>query len=204
VASLGAAAVAMPGHKGLLGPSGTGLLYLAPGIELPPLLRGGTGSQSELETQPDFAPDRYESGTLNAMGIVGLGAAAGYLAEVGIDSVYARLTELTRRFREGLAEAEGVILYGPDDPAGSVGIVSVNVEGIPCATVSRLLDDESRIMTRAGLHCSPAAHRSLGTAPEGTVRLSWGFDTAEEQIDTAVEALRSIAARRVETAAVAR
>ena len=102
VGALGAAAVAMPGHKGLLGPSGTGLLYLAPGVEVPPLIRGGTGSQSELETQPDFAPDRYESGTLNAMGVVGLGAAAGYLAEVGVDAVYARLTELTRRFRDAL------------------------------------------------------------------------------------------------------
>jgi cysteine desulfurase / selenocysteine lyase len=196
VAKLGAAAVAMPGHKGLLGPSGTGLLYLAPGIEPPPLIRGGTGSQSELETQPDFSPDRYESGTLNAMGVVGLGAAARYLAQVGVDAVYARLTELTRRFRDGLAQVERVVLYGPDDPAGSVGIVSVNVEGIPCATVSRLLDDESRIMTRAGLHCSPAAHRSLGTAPEGTVRFSWGFDTTDEQIDSAVEALRGIASRR--------
>ena len=200
VAGLGASAVAMPGHKGLLGPSGTGLLYLTPGVDVPPLIRGGTGSQSELETQPDFAPDKYESGTLNAMGIVGLGAAAGYLAEVGVENVYGRLTELTRRFRDALAHVEGVVLYGPDDPARSVGIVSVNIDGIPCATVSRLLDDESRVMTRAGLHCSPAAHRSLGTAPEGTVRLSWGFDTTDEQIDTAVEALRSIAARRTETA----
>jgi cysteine desulfurase/selenocysteine lyase len=200
VAALGASAVAMPGHKGLLGPSGTGVLYLAPGVDVPPLIRGGTGSQSELETQPDFVPDKYESGTHNAMGIVGLGAAAGYLAEVGVDNVYVRLTELTQRFRDGLARVEGVVVYGPDDPAKSIGIVSLNVEGIPCATVSRFLDDESRIMTRAGLHCSPAAHRSLGTAPEGTVRFSWGFDTTDEQIDAAVEALRSIAARRVETA----
>jgi cysteine desulfurase family protein len=202
VGSLGAAAVAMPGHKGLLGPSGTGVLYLAPHIDVPPLIRGGTGSQSELETQPDFVPDKYESGTHNAMGIVGLGAAVGYLIEVGVENVYARLTELTRRFRDGLADVDGVVLYGPADPARSIGIVSVNVEGIPCATVSRYLDDESRIMTRAGLHCSPAAHRSLGTAPEGTVRFSWGFDTTDEHIDTAVEALRSIAARRVETAGV--
>jgi cysteine desulfurase / selenocysteine lyase len=203
VAALGASAVAMPGHKGLLGPSGTGLLYLAPSVDVAPLIRGGTGSQSELETQPDFAPDKYESGTLNAMGIVGLGAAAGYLAEVGVENVYTRLTELTRRFRSALAGVEGIVLYGPDDPARSVGIVSVNVEGIPCATVSRFLDDESRIMTRAGLHCSPAAHRSLGTAPEGTVRLSWGFDTTDEEIDTAAEALRSIATRRVATAGAA-
>ena len=196
VSALGASAVAMPGHKGLLGPSGTGVVYLAPQVDVPPLVRGGTGSQSELETQPDFAPDKYESGTLNAMGIVGLGAAAGYLAEVGVDAVNARLTELTRRFRDGLAQVDGIVLYGPADPAGSIGIVSVNVEGIPCATVSRLLDDESRIMTRAGLHCSPAAHRSLGTAPEGTVRFSWGFDTIEEEIDVAVRALRAIASRR--------
>jgi selenocysteine lyase/cysteine desulfurase len=200
VVALGASAVAMPGHKGLLGPSGTGVLYLAPHVDVPPLIRGGTGSQSELETQPDFAPDKYESGTLNAMGVVGLGAAVGYLQEVGVENVYARLTELTRRFRDALARVDGIVLYGPEDPARSVGIASVNIEGIPCATVSRFLDDESRIMTRAGLHCSPAAHRSLGTAPEGTVRLSWGFDTTDGQIDTAAEALRSIAARRAETA----
>ena len=195
VVALGASAVAMPGHKGLLGPTGTGLLYLAPGVAVPPLIRGGTGSQSELETQPDFSPDRYESGTLNAMGVVGLGAAAGYLAEVGVENVYARLTELTRRFRDALSGVEGVTLYGPADPAASVGIVSLNVDGIPCATVSRFLDDEWRIMTRAGLHCSPAAHRSLGTAPEGTVRFSWGFDTTDAEIDVAVEALRTIVER---------
>ena len=114
---LGAAAVAMPGHKGLLGPSGTGLLYLAPGVEVEPLIRGGTGSQSELEVQPDFAPDRYESGTLNAMGIVGLGAAAEYLREVGIDRVAGeRLTALGRRFRDGLAGIDGIVVLRPGRP----------------------------------------------------------------------------------------
>jgi cysteine desulfurase family protein len=193
--ALGAAAVAMPGHKGLLGPSGTGLLYLAPGVEPEPLLRGGTGSQSELEVQPDFLPDRYESGTLNAMGIVGLGAAAAYLQEVGVDRVRDRLTELGRRFRDGLAGVEGVTLHSPADPADSVGIASLNVEGVPCATVARLLDDEWGVMTRAGLHCSPAAHRSLGTAPEGTLRFSWGNVTSDRDIDVAIEAVRTIAAR---------
>ena len=173
---LGAAAVAMPGHKGLLGPTGTGLLYLAPGIEVAPLIRGGTGSQSELEVQPDFAPDRYESGTLNAMGIVGLGAAAEYLQAVGIDRVEARLAELGRRFRGALSAIDGLTLYGPDDPADGVGILSLNLEGVPCATVARLIDDDWGVMTRAGLHCSPAAHRTLGTAPEGTLRFSWGHD----------------------------
>jgi cysteine desulfurase family protein len=195
LSELGAAAVAMPGHKGLLGPSGTGLLYLAPGIEVPPIMRGGTGSQSESEYQPDFAPDRYESGTLNAMGVVGLGAAAGYLQSVGIDRVHARLTELGRRFRDGLDGAEGVTLYGPVDPAQSSGILSLNVDGTPCATVARLLDDEWGVMTRAGLHCSPSAHRSLGTAPDGTLRFSWGNETTDAEIDTAVEAVREVAAR---------
>jgi cysteine desulfurase family protein len=193
--ALGAAAVAMPGHKGLLGPTGTGVLYLAPGVEVEPLIRGGTGSRSESEYQPDFAPDRYESGTLNAIGIVGLGAAAEYLREVGVDKVQHRLTGLGRRFRDGLAGADGVRLLGPEDPADGVGIASLNVEGVPCATVARLLDDEWGVMTRAGLHCSPAAHRSLGTAPEGTLRFSWGYDTSERDIDVAVEAVRTIATR---------
>jgi cysteine desulfurase/selenocysteine lyase len=195
LSELGVSAVAMPGHKGLLGPTGTGLLYLAPGVEVEPLIRGGTGSQSELEVQPDFAPDRYESGTLNAMGIVGLGAAAEYLLEIGLDQVQARLTTLGRRFRDGLAGVDGMTLQGPADPADSVGIASLTIAGMPCATVSRLLDDEWGIMTRAGLHCAPAAHRSLGTAPEGTVRLSWGQDTTEQEIDIAVDALRTIADR---------
>jgi cysteine desulfurase family protein len=195
LSALGASAVAMPGHKGLLGPSGTGLLYLAPGVEVEPLIRGGTGSQSELEYQPDFAPDRYESGTLNAIGIVGLGAAAEHLREAGLDQVHASSTALGRRVRDALAGIAGVTLHGPTDPAESVGIVSVSIEGVPCATVARLLDDEWGVMTRAGLHCSPAAHRSLGTAPEGTLRLSWGKDTSEQEIDIAVQALRTIADR---------
>jgi cysteine desulfurase family protein len=192
---LGASAAAMPGHKGLLGPMGTGLLYFAPGVGPEPLLRGGTGSRSESEYQPDFAPDRYEAGTLNAIGIVGLGAAAEHLHEVGLEHVQARLTELGARFRDGLAGVGGVLLNGPSDPAAGVGIASLNVEGVPCATVARLLDDGWGVMTRAGLHCSPAAHRSLGTAPEGTLRFSWGCDTSEQDIDIAVEAVRTIAAR---------
>jgi cysteine desulfurase / selenocysteine lyase len=193
--ALGASAAAMPGHKGLLGPTGTGLLHLSPGVEIRPLIRGGTGSQSELELQPDFAPDKYESGTLNAVGIVGLGAAAEYLAGIGVASVQARLTALSRRFVDGLAEIDGVTVYGPADPADGVGIVSLNLDHIPCATVARLIDDEWGVMTRAGLHCAPAAHRSLGTAPEGTLRFSWSFDTSDEDIDIAVEALRTVADR---------
>jgi selenocysteine lyase/cysteine desulfurase len=192
LSGLGASAVAMPGHKGLLGPSGTGLLYLAPGVEVEPLIRGGTGSQSELEYQPDFAPDRYESGTLNAIGIVGLGAAAEHLRELGLDQVHGHATTLGRRFRDGLAGLEGVTLHSTADPADSVGIVSLNVADVPCATVARVLDDDWGVMVRAGLHCSPAAHRSLGTAPEGTLRFSWGVDTSEDDIDVAVEALRAI------------
>jgi cysteine desulfurase family protein len=193
LAALGAPAVAMPGHKGLLGPTGTGLLYLAPGIEVEPLIRGGTGSQSELEVQPDFAPDRYEAGTLNSMGIVGLGAAAAHLQEAGVARLAEQAAGLGRRFREGLAGVVGVTLYGPADPAAAVGILSLNIDRVPCATVARLLDDEWGIMTRAGLHCAPAAHRSLGTAPEGTLRLSWGEETSEGEVDLTIEALRLIA-----------
>jgi cysteine desulfurase family protein len=193
LAELGAAAVAMPGHKGLLGPTGTGLLYLAPGVEFEPLIRGGTGSQSELELQPDFAPDRYESGTLNAVGIVGLGAAAEHLRAVGVEQVHEHLEGLGRRFRSGAEQIDGLTLYGPADT--SVGIASLNVTGLPCATVARLLDDEWAVMTRAGLHCAPAAHRTLGTAPDGTLRLSWGPETTEREIDVALDALRAVAER---------
>jgi cysteine desulfurase family protein len=195
LSDLGAAAVAMPGHKGLLGPTGTGLLYLSVGVEIEPLIRGGTGSQSELEVQPDFAPDRYESGTLNGVGIVGLGAAAEHLLGVGVDAVHRRLSELGARFRAALADVDEIVMNGPADPAAGVGILSLNVAGAPCATVSRFLDDEWGVMTRAGLHCSPAAHRSLGTAPGGTVRFSWSHETTEQEIDVAVEALRTIATR---------
>jgi len=193
--ALGAAAVAMPGHKGLLGPSGTGLLYLAPGVEIEPLLRGGTGSLSESEYQPDFAPDRYESGTPNMTGIVALGAAAQFLHETGLDLIHARATALGRHFRDALADVPGITMQGPVDPDRSVGIASVTIDGIPCSTAARMLDDEWGVMTRAGLHCAPAAHRSLGTAPEGTLRLSWGMETTEQDLDTAVEGLRVIAER---------
>src|SRR5207248_11005248 len=162
--ALSASAGARPGHKGLPGPSGKGLLYLPPGVAVEPLIRGGTGSQSESEYQPDFAPDRYESGTLNAMGIVGLGAAAEHLREIGVERVHDRLTELRRRFRDGLAGADGVTLHGPVDPADSVRIASPNREGVPCATVARLLGDVRGVQTRARLHCSPAVHRPFGPA----------------------------------------
>jgi cysteine desulfurase/selenocysteine lyase len=195
LSALGATAVAMPGHKGLLGPTGTGLLYLAPGVEVEPLIRGGTGSLSELEVQPDFAPDRYESGTLNAVGIVGLGAAAEYLEAAGLDRVQGRASALGGRLRVALAPVPGIRLLGPADPAGSTGILSLTIEGVPCATAARLLDDRFGVMTRAGLHCAPAAHRSLGTAPEGTLRLSWGEGTSDRDIDTAARALAEIAAR---------
>ncbi len=204
VEALGASAVAMPGHKGLLGPTGTGLLYIAPGVEIEPLMRGGTGSLSELEVQPDFAPDRYESGTLNGMGIVGLGASADFLRETGIEQIQTQMAALGGRFREGLATIPGVTVFGPFDTARNVGIVSLNVGEIPSATVSRLLDDEWGVMTRAGLHCAPAAHRSLGTAPNGTVRFSWRHATTEADIDAALAAVRSIATRERAEAAEAR
>ncbi len=117
LSALGVSAAAMPGHKGLLGPMGTGVLYVAPGVEIEPLIRGGTGSKSESEYQPDFTPDRYESGTLNGIGIVALGASATHIAEIGVERIEGRLAELTRRFRDGLADADNVTLYGPADPA---------------------------------------------------------------------------------------
>ena len=187
VPALGASAVAMPGHKGLLGPSGTGLLYLAPGVERraadprrhrqPVRARGAARLRARPLRERHAERDR-DRRPRRRRGVPGRGRRR--------RASSARLTELGRRFRDGARrQSTASRSTARPIPADSVGIVSLNVEGIPCATVARLLDDEWGVMTRAGLHCSPAAHRSLGTAPDGTVRFSWGFDTTDEEIDIA-------------------
>ena len=184
--------LAFTGHKGLLGPTGTGGLYIRKGLELEPLIHGGTGSRSDLEEQPPFLPDRFESGTLNAAGIAGLGAAAGFIMETDLDCIMLRKAELTRLLIQRLWELPGVTVYGTADPLSSTAVVSINVAGIDASEVERLLDARYGISVRSGLHCAPQAHRTIGTFPEGTVRLSPGYFTTEEDIDCAVEALKEI------------
>ena len=170
VSELGVDLVAMTGHKSLLGLTGTGALYVRDGIDLPPLMRGGTGSRSDLETQPDFLPDSLESGTLNVAGLAGLAAGVRYLLDAGIESVAAHERSLVERFLAGTAAIDSVTVYGPDAVMDRCGVISFNVAGLTSSEVGTLLDQRYSVMSRVGLHCAPGAHRTIGTFPTGTVR----------------------------------
>ncbi len=185
--------LAFTGHKSLGGPQGTGGLALDNDVDLRPLLFGGTGSASESELQPAFLPDKLESGTLNAIGLAGLGAALTNLASFGVDKVLPHEQKLMCRFRDGLRELTNIEVYGPVDPAESVGVLSLNVAGMPCDEVGIRLEQQFGIFTRTGLHCAPAAHRSIGTLAKGTVRFSVSRFTTEVEIDTALASIAIIA-----------
>ncbi len=183
--------LAASGHKGLYGPQGTGFLYLRNPAPVKPLMRGGTGSLSDSIVQPDFMPDRFESGTLNVIGIAGLRAGIEFVEKEGTELLYlhdqellhALLDELKRYPRIRTYESEGV----------QTGVLSVNIEGMYPSSVGEQLDSEYGIQSRIGLHCAPEAHRTLGTFPDGTVRLSWGTFTTMHDIRYLAKALKRIA-----------
>lgn len=193
VQTMGMDLLAFSGHKGLLGPTGTGGLYIREGVALTPLMRGGTGSDSAHETQPEFLPDSHESGTLNVAGIAGLGAGVRFLAEIGIETVRAHEQKLVAQFLAGASEIPGITLYGPKDAALRCGVVSFNVAGAVSSDVGLILDESFGIMARPGLHCAPSAHRTLGTFPTGTVRFSFGWFNTPAEVETVLGALREIA-----------
>jgi cysteine desulfurase/selenocysteine lyase len=194
VEALGIDVLAFTGHKGLFGPTGTGGLYARNGIELAPLVRGGTGSDSANEVQPAFMPDALESGTLNVAGIAGLAAGVRFVEEVGVEAVQAHERQLAARFIDRLGAISGVAVYGSSHAASRCGIVSFNVAGASPSEVGLLLDETFGIMVRTGLHCAPAAHRTIGTFPSGTVRFGFGWFNTATEVDAAVDALRQIAA----------
>lgn len=181
------------GHKSLGGPQGTGGLVIGPDVDLRPLMFGGTGSASESENQPAFLPDKLESGTLNAIGIAGLGASLAALAEFGVENVLAHERKLMKLFRDGLKEMPDIEVYGPENTAESVGVLSLNVASRPCEEVGMELERDFDILTRTGLHCAPAAHRTIGTFGRGTVRFSVSRFNTESDIHAALEALSRIA-----------
>lgn len=186
--------LAFTGHKSLYGPQGTGGLYLREGLEerVEPVLRGGTGSLSEREEQPRFMPDRFESGTPNSPGIAGLGAGIDFVMRTGIPVIHEQETGLLKRFLSGLSHLKKIVVHGTADPERMVPIVSITIPGVSPSTASQVLDEEFAIMTRPGLHCAPAAHRTMGTYPAGTVRFSLGWFTTEEDIDSTLNALEAI------------
>ena len=186
--------LALTGHKGLLGPQGVGLLYLAPGIGLRSLRQGGTGSSSQQEQDELERPDRYECGTFNTPGIAGLGAGIQYLQEQGMERLAAHKAALTGRLYEGLAGIGGVTVYGPGAGERRGPLVAFNVASLPSSEVAAKLDHDYDIASRAGIHCAPGAHRAMGTLGRGAVRLSIGPFNTEEDIDAAVAAVTAIAA----------
>ncbi len=200
---LGASAIACSGHKGLLGPQGTGLLHLAPGVLPRPLRLGGTGGNSEQDTPPDELPERYEAGTLNTPGIAGLGAAARVLRGIGLARRRTEEVRLLDVLLQGLRGVPGLRIVGPGTAEARVGCVSITVDGWDPARLAQALDEQFGIAVRAGLHCAPLAHRSLGTFPDGTVRISPGWRTADAEIEAAVAALARLAPQREEAPACA-
>lgn len=193
VQELGVDLLAFTGHKALLGPTGTGGLYIREGVALDPLMRGGTGSDSAHEIQPDFLPDAYESGTLNVAGIAGLAAGVRFLSDIGIEVVRTHEQQLVAQFLAGAREISGLRVYGPRDATLQCGVVSFNVDGAMASDVALILDESFEIMARSGLHCAPAAHRTLGTFPTGTLRFSFGWFNTPQEVEIAINALGDIA-----------
>ena len=190
----GLSALVAPGHKGLLGPSGIGVMLLRDDFakELDPLIAGGTGSASDSEYLPDYLPDRFESGTPNLPGIYGLKASMRFLQQEGLEKLYAHEMALTRRFLEGVAKIPGAVVCGPQGLENRVGVISLDFPGQDNAEVAYRLEMDHGILTRCGLHCAPSAHKSLDTFPRGTVRFSLGFASTEEDVDTALAAIQAV------------
>ncbi|HSZ59380.1 MAG TPA: aminotransferase class V-fold PLP-dependent enzyme [Tepidisphaeraceae bacterium] len=191
--------LAAPGHKGLLGPLGTGFLYIRAGLEkkLRPLKEGGTGSASESDRQPDFMPDRFESGSHNAIGIAGLSAALQWILDRGVEELALHDRQLTLTFIEGISDIEGLTYYGPRGPRHRTGVFSVRLEGYDPHELSAVLEGSYGILTRSGIHCAPLAHEAIGTASlGGTTRFSFGPFVTAQDVQFAADALAQIAINR--------
>ena len=190
--AMGIDLLACPGHKGLLALPGTGLLCLGPNVRPEPLRQGGTGSFSAYLEQPELLPDRYESGTLNTVGIASLGAGLEYLAARGLASVRRHEQALCGQFLAGLRAIPGIEIYGAGDARRQAAVVSFNLRGMDCAQAAFRLDREYGICMRAGLHCAPLAHRTVGSFPQGSLRASMGPFNTEAEIEQTLSALSAL------------
>ncbi|PKN13441.1 MAG: cysteine desulfurase [Deltaproteobacteria bacterium HGW-Deltaproteobacteria-4] len=195
VETLGIDLLAAPGHKGLYGPVGSGFLYVRPGLELVPLLYGGTGANSHSDLMPEVMPERLESGTPNTPGLAGLTAGIAWLEEVGLAAIREHEIKCMSRLLAGLAALPDLVLYGPGDAAQCGGVLSFNIKGLDPSTVAFRLDQEFSICVRAGLHCAPDAHRAIGTYPVGTVRVSPGMMNSPEEIEEFIAAVATISSK---------
>ena len=194
VQALGADMVAFPGHKGLLGPLGTGVLYVRPGFEerLSTMKEGGTGTISEQAVQPGTMPDKYEIGSHNAIGLAGLSEGVAWVLDRGVASIRARDVQLSGLFMELTDGVGGLTVYGPRDINHRAGVFSVNVRDLAPGALADQLESQYGLLTRPGVHCAPLAHETIGTHPGGTCRLSFGPMTSEDDVKTAAGALCEI------------
>ncbi|GGF95311.1 cysteine desulfurase [Paenibacillus albidus] len=192
VSAMGIDLLAFPGHKGLLGPQGTGGLYISPELELEPLILGGTGSQSENSEQPSVRPDRYEAGTQNTVGIAGLMAGVQKVRSIGVKMIHEREWDLTQTMMEGLSAIPGLRLLGPAPGNPRTGIVSFVIEGQESAGVAHRLDREYNIAVRSGMHCTPLAHKAVNTLETGAVRASVGVDTTRQEVGKLLAAIKEM------------
>lgn len=188
-------ALCFTGHKGLLGPQGIGGIILTKEMaqNLTPLIAGGTGSFSHLETMPTHMPDAFEAGTLNLPGIIGLNEGLSYIESQRMENIHNHELALTQAFLEGLQSIDVVNIIGKQDIQDRTAVVSITIDGMDPASIAYELESTYHIMTRVGLHCAPRAHQTLGTDPEGTVRFSFGYANTIEDIEAALSALRAIA-----------
>jgi cysteine desulfurase / selenocysteine lyase len=195
IADAGVDMVAFTGHKALLGPHGTGALWVRTGIEIDVWMAGGTGGNSAAREMPAAMPDRLEAGSLNAPGLAGLEAALAWIEARGVTSLEAEATARRQQLYEGLASLPGIHVHSPNETA-RLPIACITADGLDPATLAARLDREHGVLTRAGLHCAPDAHRAIGTADSGAVRLSTGWATTAEDIDDALAAIRAVVGAR--------
>ena len=187
-------ALCFTGHKGLLGPQGIGGIILTKEMaqNLTPLIAGGTGSFSHLETMPTHMPDAFETGTLNLPGIIGLNEGLAYIESQGMDNIHNHELALTQAFLEGLQSIDGINIVGKQNIQDRTAVVSITIDGMDPANIAYELESTYHIMTRVGLHCAPRAHQTLGTYPEGTVRFSFGYANTHKDVESALSALHRI------------
>lgn len=186
--------LAFTGHKGLLGPQGIGGFLISEALDkqLTPLIAGGTGSQSDLLAMPDYLPDKYESGTMNLPGIIGLHTALSYIEKIGLQKIHDEKMRLTKYFLEKLKEVPTIKIAGEPGMDNRVAVVALDFQDIDNSVAAFELEQNYGIMTRVGLHCAPMAHKTLGTYPEGVVRFAFGASNTTEEIDVCIRAFREI------------
>ncbi len=192
VQAMGIDMLAFPGHKGLLGPQGTGGLYISPGLDIEPLIHGGTGSQSESIEQPKVRPDRYEAGTQNTVGIAGLIEGVKFIRNETVEQIHNKEWRQIQILMEGLKGISGVTLYGPDLGENKTGIIAFNVGKAEASEVAFILDQSFQIAVRSGYHCTPLAHETVGTIGNGAVRASIGYYTTDSEINQFVHAIKEV------------